>query len=95
VKARRAFKALKGIIRLQALIRGHLVRRQAVSTLYCIIGIVKFQAVVRGSRIRCSDAGLEVQKTCILKPLVSPLELSDEFTCSFLNTLFSNAKRST
>jgi len=75
VKARRAFKALKGIIRLQALIRGHLVRRQAVSTLYCIIGIVKFQAVVRGSRIRCSGAGLEVQKICIVKPLVSPLDL--------------------
>ncbi|XP_021761662.1 protein IQ-DOMAIN 31-like [Chenopodium quinoa] len=67
--ARRAFKALKGIIRLQALIRGHLVRRQAVSTLYCIIGVVKLQALVRGSKIRCSDAGLEVQKVCIVKPL--------------------------
>ncbi|GAB2289621.1 IQ-domain [Dionaea muscipula] len=67
--ARRAFKALKGIIRLQALIRGHLVRRQAVSTLYCMIGIVKLQAIVRGSRIRCSEAGLEVQKVCaLLKP---------------------------
>ncbi|XP_021733798.1 protein IQ-DOMAIN 31-like [Chenopodium quinoa] len=67
--ARRAFKALKGIIRLQALIRGHLVRRQAVSTLYCIIGVVKLQALVRGLKIRCSDAGLEVQKVCIVKPL--------------------------
>ncbi|KAE8672337.1 IQ-domain 28, putative isoform 3 [Hibiscus syriacus] len=32
--ARRAFWALKGIIRLQALIRGHLVRRQAIATLH-------------------------------------------------------------
>ncbi|GMH01349.1 hypothetical protein Nepgr_003188 [Nepenthes gracilis] len=64
--ARRAFKALKGIIRLQALIRGHLVRRQAVATLYCVIGIVKLQAIVRGSRIRCSGTGLEVQKVCAL-----------------------------
>ncbi|CAO2818624.1 unnamed protein product [Amaranthus hypochondriacus] len=67
--ARRAFKALKGIIRLQALIRGHLVRRQAASTLNCIVGIVKLQALVRGSRVRCSDAGLEVRKFCIVKPM--------------------------
>lgn len=73
--ARRAFKALKGIIRLQALIRGHLVRRQAVSTLYCIIGVVKLQALVRGSKIRCSDAGLEVQKVCIVKPLDGKIEV--------------------
>ncbi|XP_048500196.1 protein IQ-DOMAIN 31 isoform X1 [Beta vulgaris subsp. vulgaris] len=72
--ARRAFKALKGIIRLQALIRGHLVRRQAVSTLYCIVGIVKLQALVRGSKIRCSDSGLEVQKICISKPPVTFLK---------------------
>ncbi|XP_074277310.1 protein IQ-DOMAIN 31-like isoform X1 [Silene latifolia] len=66
--ARRAFKALKGIIRLQALIRGHLVRRQAVATLYCVIGIVKLQALVRGSTIRCSDAGIEVQRVCNVNP---------------------------
>lgn len=75
MKARRAFKALKGIIRLQALIRGHLVRRQAVSTLYCIVGIVKLQALVRGSKIRCSDSGLEVQKICISKPPVTFLKV--------------------
>ncbi|KAK7328971.1 hypothetical protein VNO77_23111 [Canavalia gladiata] len=45
VKAHRAFRALKGIIRLQALIRGHLVRRQAVITLYCMYEIVKLQAL--------------------------------------------------
>ncbi|XP_042497752.1 protein IQ-DOMAIN 31-like [Macadamia integrifolia] len=58
--ARRAFRALKGIIRLQALIRGHLVRRQAAATLRCMKGIVRFQALVRGRRIRISDTGLEV-----------------------------------
>ncbi|KAL6520362.1 hypothetical protein OROMI_032542 [Orobanche minor] len=48
--ARRAFRALKGIIRLQALIRGHLVRRQAVATLRCMRAIVKFQALARGRK---------------------------------------------
>ncbi|KAL3833239.1 hypothetical protein ACJIZ3_007975 [Penstemon smallii] len=48
--ARRAFWALKGIIRLQALIRGHLVRRQAVATLRCMQAIVKLQALARGEK---------------------------------------------
>lgn len=62
--ARRAFRTLKGIIRLQAVIRGHLVRRQAVITLRCLLGIVKFQALARGQRVRYSDIGIQVQKIC-------------------------------
>ncbi|KAL5655693.1 hypothetical protein ACJX0J_035012, partial [Zea mays] len=57
--ARRAFRALKGIIRLQALIRGHLVRRQAVSTLRATWLIVKFQALVRGRNLRLSEASIQ------------------------------------
>ncbi|KAF8727390.1 hypothetical protein HU200_018994 [Digitaria exilis] len=56
--ARRAFRALKGIIRLQALIRGHLVRRQAVSTLRATWLIVKFQARIRGRNVRVSQAAI-------------------------------------
>ncbi|XP_062025854.1 protein IQ-DOMAIN 31 [Rosa rugosa] len=67
--ARRAFWALKGIIRLQALIRGHLVRRQAVATLCSMLGIVKLQALSRGRQVRQSIIGLEVQKRCHVTPL--------------------------
>ncbi|GFY83019.1 hypothetical protein Acr_02g0012590 [Actinidia rufa] len=81
--ARRAFRALKGIIRLQALIRGHLVRRQAVATLRCMHAIVKFQALIRGRQVRLSDTGCEVLKKCGLgeavlvasSPSVLPLSL--------------------
>ncbi|KAK4376724.1 hypothetical protein RND71_003020 [Anisodus tanguticus] len=58
--ARRTFLRLKGVIRLQAAVRGHLVRRQAVATLYCIHGIVKLQGHVRGQIVRCSSIGREV-----------------------------------
>ncbi|CAM0954295.1 unnamed protein product [Alopecurus aequalis] len=57
--ARRAFRALKGIIRLQALIRGHLVRRQAASTLRATWLIVKFQAIVRGRNVRLSGDAVQ------------------------------------
>lgn len=69
LKARQEFQTLKGIIQLQALIRGHLVRRQAVSALYCVKGIVKFQALARGYNVRRSDIGLAVQKTRKVKVL--------------------------
>ncbi|KAF2315982.1 hypothetical protein GH714_040777 [Hevea brasiliensis] len=68
-EARRAFWALKGIIRLQALIRGHLVRRQAVATLCCVLGIVKMQALARGIKVRNSDSGRVLKKCGMVKPL--------------------------
>ncbi|CAA0335057.1 unnamed protein product [Arabidopsis thaliana] len=67
--ARRAFWALKGIIRLQALIRGHLVRRQAVATLFSVMGIVRLQAFARGREIRKSDIGVQVYRKCRLQLL--------------------------
>lgn len=83
--ARRAFKALKGIIRLQALIRGHLVRRQAAVTLCCMYGIVKLQALVRGKIIRKSDVGFAIHEKCNLLKIqddktVKPIPISTKIT---------------
>ncbi|CAK8536799.1 unnamed protein product [Lathyrus sativus] len=61
-RARLEFQTQKAITQLQALIRGHLVRRQAVSALYCVKRIVKVQALARGYNVRRSDIGLEVLK---------------------------------
>jgi len=62
LKARGTYKTVKVIIPLQAYIRGQLVRRQAISALYCVKSIVRFQALARGYKVRHSDIGLAVQK---------------------------------
>uniref|UniRef100_A0A1J3DLH1 Protein IQ-DOMAIN 31 n=1 Tax=Noccaea caerulescens TaxID=107243 RepID=A0A1J3DLH1_NOCCA len=62
-QTREEFQTLKGITKVQAVIRGHLVRRQAVATYSCIWGIVKLQALVRGKIARSLDTGVQLPKT--------------------------------
>ncbi|KAK7325359.1 hypothetical protein VNO77_29521 [Canavalia gladiata] len=50
--ARKALRALKGIVKLQAIIRGRAVRRQAMSTLKCLESIVSIQSQVFARRLQ-------------------------------------------
>jgi len=52
---------LKGVVRLQALVRGRLVRKQAAVTLRCMQALVRVQARVRARRVRMSIEGQAVQ----------------------------------
>ncbi|GMG98398.1 hypothetical protein Nepgr_000238 [Nepenthes gracilis] len=60
--ARRALIALKGLVRLQALVRGHQVRKQAAITLRCMQALVRVQARVRARRVRLALESQTVQQ---------------------------------
>uniref|UniRef100_A0A0D9VWM4 DUF4005 domain-containing protein n=1 Tax=Leersia perrieri TaxID=77586 RepID=A0A0D9VWM4_9ORYZ len=53
--ARKALCALRGLVKLQALVRGHLVRRQASNTLRCMQALVAAQLRARAARLRLGD----------------------------------------
>ncbi|KAK6227694.1 hypothetical protein SCA6_000034 [Theobroma cacao] len=53
--ARKALRALKGIVMLQAIIRGWAVRRQAMNTLKCLQSIVSIQSQVCARRFEMAE----------------------------------------
>uniref|UniRef100_A0A5B6ZII4 DUF4005 domain-containing protein n=2 Tax=Davidia involucrata TaxID=16924 RepID=A0A5B6ZII4_DAVIN len=53
--ARKALRALRGLVRLQAIIRGRAVRRQAITTLKCLQSIVNIQSQVCAKRCQTVD----------------------------------------
>ncbi|MBA0778455.1 hypothetical protein Gotri_006321 [Gossypium trilobum] len=61
--ARKALRALKGIVRLQAIIRGSAVRRQAMNTLKCLQSIVNIQSQVSAMRFQMAEGTWQYDET--------------------------------
>ena len=61
-QARRALRALRGLVRLKSLVEGQSVKRQATTTLRCMQTVARVQSEIRARRIRMSEENQALQR---------------------------------
>ncbi|CAH2074382.1 unnamed protein product, partial [Thlaspi arvense] len=65
--ARRALRAMRGLVRLKLLMEGSVVKRQAANTLKCMQTLSRVQSQIRARRIRMSEENQARQKQLLQK----------------------------
>ncbi|XP_030449833.1 protein IQ-DOMAIN 2-like [Syzygium oleosum] len=66
-QARRAMRALRGLVRLKSLVEGPTVKRQVASTLKCMQTLARVQSQIHSRRIRMSEENQTLQKQLLQK----------------------------
>lgn len=56
VQARKSYRALKGLVRLQRVMRGQSVKRQTTNTMKCMQLLVRVQSQVRARRLQMIES---------------------------------------
>lgn len=67
IQARRALRAMRGLVRLKLLMEGSVVKRQAANTLKCMQTLSRVQSQIRARRIRMSEENQARQKQLLQK----------------------------
>lgn len=63
LQARKALCALRGLVKLQALVRGHLVRKQTTAMVRCMNALMSIQVRARVQRIQMAEESYLVKET--------------------------------
>ncbi|XP_011048685.1 PREDICTED: protein IQ-DOMAIN 14-like [Populus euphratica] len=80
--ARRALRALKALVKLQALVRGHIVRKQTADMLRRMQTLVRLQARARASRSHVSDSWHTTSKSSHSRYAVPASPSKDHLFCA-------------
>ena len=75
IQARRAPRALKGLVRLKSLVQGHSVKRQATSTLRCMQTLSRVQSKIRTRSIKMAEENQALQRQLLLNQELETLKV--------------------
>ncbi|XP_050231090.1 protein IQ-DOMAIN 8-like [Mercurialis annua] len=85
--ARRALRALRAVVRIQAIFRGRKVRNQAAVTLRCMQALVRVQATVRAQGLKMSSEGEAAKKLLDANCISDPTKQAEQGWCDRTGTV--------